>query len=243
MGRTGASLGDLPPAAALCHPASVSFRAVIFDWRGTLVTTLTEREWVLEALRRLGRAPEETPVERIAAALRPAGPRLDPPGLDTDAVRHRRVYAQVFGELGIDTDLAEALYDVESDVRCNRFADDAPATLRRLHDGGLRLAVLSDIHVDIRPAFAAARLAGLVDVFSLSVELGAQKPDPRVFGATLAALGTAASETLIVGDRSHPDGAAVEHGIATLLLPTLRDPEHRRLHLVAALCGCGDMPT
>jgi hypothetical protein len=47
----------------------------------------------------------------------------------------------------------------------------------------------------------------------------------------------------MVGDRSHPDGAAVEHGIATLLQPTLRDPQHRRLHLVAAFCGCGDMPT
>jgi hypothetical protein len=33
----------------------VSFRAVVLDWRGTLVTTPTEQEWVAEALRRLDR--------------------------------------------------------------------------------------------------------------------------------------------------------------------------------------------
>ena len=113
----------------------------------------------------------------------------------------------------------------------------ARAALDRLRAAGLRLAVVSDIHVDVRPAFAAASLAGVVDVFTLSFELGAQKPDPRVFTATLDALGVQPHEALMVGDRCRPDGGAVECGVPTLLLPPLTAPDDRRLHHVLALCG------
>jgi hypothetical protein len=41
----------------------------------------------------------------------------------------------------------------------------------------------------------------------------------------------------MVGDRSQPDGPAVEHGITTLLLPPLTHPGQRRLHHVLALVG------
>jgi len=99
---------------------------------------------------------------------------------------------------------------------------------------GLRIGVISDIHVDIRPAFAAAGIP--VDVVTLSFEQGVQKPDPAMFLRTLAALDVRAGEALMVGDRSRPDGAAVELGITTLLLPPLTDPSERRLHLVRALC-------
>src|SRR4051794_6029332 len=133
----------------------MSFRAVLFDWRGTLATTLSEEAWAAEALR-----------------------RLDAAG-----------------------------------------ADDAAATLRELCAGGLRLAVVSDSHVDIRPAFAAAGLDGVIDVFTLSVEHGIQKPDPRMFTRTLRALNVQSQEALMVGDRSGADGAAVECGVATLCCP------------------------
>ena len=117
----------------------------------------------------------------------------------------------------------------------DRFAEDVVPTLRALHEAGLRLAVLSDIHFDLRPAFDEARLAGVVDAFVLSFEQGLQKPDPSLFASALAALGTQAHETLMVGDRSGPDGAAVEQGITTLLLPPLQHPGQRRLHHVLAL--------
>ena len=58
-----------------------------------------------------------------------------------------------------------------------------------------------------------------VDAYSLSFEIGAQRPDPAVFTHALTALGVTASETRMVGDRSVPDGGAVEHGITALLLP------------------------
>jgi FMN phosphatase YigB (HAD superfamily) len=102
---------------------------------------------------------------------------------------------------------------------------------------GIRIGVLSDIHVDLRPAFRAAGLAGLVDAFTLSFEHGCQKPDPRIFRASLDALAVQAAETLMVGDRAAKDGAAVDVGMTVLLLPSLRSVAERRLHRVLALCG------
>ena len=58
-----------------------------------------------------------------------------------------------------------------------------------------------------------------------------------MFQRTLEALGVGPDDALMVGDRSRPDGAAVESGITTLLLPALRDVADRRLHKVLALCG------
>jgi FMN phosphatase YigB (HAD superfamily) len=216
----------------------VAFRAVLFDWRGTLVVSPTFEAWAGEALRRLGRPVDAA--RDIAARLARAEDELDGPGVDADATLHRDTYLRVLTGLGLDDELVASLYEVESDPAVNVFADDAATTMHRLKDAGLRLAVVSDIHMNIRPAFDAAGLDGVIDVFTLSVEQGVQKPDSAMFTRTLDALAVAADEALMVGDRSRPDGAAVEAGIATLLLPPLTDPAERRLHHVLALCGVAD---
>ena len=224
--------------AASSNLGSVGYRAVIFDWRGTLVTTLTDHEWVTRALADAG-MPTDT-VDSVLAAIEEAnGPddRLDAPGVDCDAEVHRKAFMDVFSDAGLQPDLAEALYALDADPRNNPFAHDVDATLRALHEAGLRIAVVSDIHFDLRPVFAEAGLLGYVDVFTLSFEQGIQKPDPLMFTRTVAALGVEPAECLMVGDRSHPDGPAVEQGITTLLVPPLLSVKDCRLHQVLALCG------
>ena len=169
----------------------MTFRGVLFDWRGTLVVSPTFHAWVAEALRRLGRPAQGRTVDELAAVLERAGEDLDAPGTDADTALHHSTYVRVLSGLGLDPELVRALYEVESDPRSNAFADDAVAVLRALHDAGLRIAVISDIHVDIRPAFAEAGLEDVVDVFTLSFEQGLQKPDPAMFTRTLDALGIA----------------------------------------------------
>jgi FMN phosphatase YigB (HAD superfamily) len=144
---------------------------------------------------------------------------------------------RVFGDAQIAEDVAEAMYASESDFRRNPFAEDAKPALQQLHTAGIAVAILSDIHFDIRPAFAEAELSQFVDGYVLSFEHHAQKPDPAVFAAALATVGFSADETLMVGDRPLPDGGAAEHGITTLLLPTLQSASDQRLHHVLALCG------
>lgn len=216
----------------------MAFRAVIFDWRGTLVTTMTEREWVDRALADAGMPANAADgvLATIAEANGP-GDRLDAPGVDCDAAVHRRAFMSVFADAGLAPVLADALYALESDARHNPFAADAAGTLDALHRAGVRVAVLSDIHFDLRPAFRAAGLLPALDVFTLSFEQGVQKPDPLMFTSTVEALGVEPAECLMVGDRSRPDGPAVEQGITTLLVPPLRSVQDRRLHLVLALCG------
>lgn len=221
------------------------FRAVLFDWRGTLVTTLTPEGWVTAALQRLGRDHHDEVVGEMWAAIASAAghpDRLDAPGVDSDAAFHRGTYYGVFADAGLDAELADSLYAVESDPAYNPFAFDVAATLRAVAQRGCRIGIISDIHFDLRPAFAAEGIADVIDAFVLSYELGLQKPDPAMFGVALESLGTNAAETLMVGDRRLPDGGAVDVGMTTLLVPPLADVKERRLHLVAGLLTAAPRP-
>lgn len=218
--------GDMPAAG---------FRAVLLDWRGTLAVGLDDRRWAHDALVLAGRDPAEAGA--LVEVLAPLADALDGPGVDSDAGLHARTHQEVLTGAGLDEDLVNALYAVESDVGRNPFALDVAPTLAALREADVAIGVVSDIHVDLRPVFVAAGLDALVSVYSLSFELGAQKPDPAVFTRTLDALGVRAEDALMVGDRSRPDGGAVEVGITTLLLPLLRSVQDRRLHTVLRLCG------
>jgi len=81
------------------------------------------------------------------------------------------------------------------------------------------LALVSDIHVDLRPEFAAAGVAQYFDAFVLSFEHGVQKPGRRIFEIALETLDVDAGDALMVGDRASHDGGAIKAGIATWLLP------------------------
>ncbi|GAA1339162.1 HAD-IA family hydrolase [Catellatospora bangladeshensis] len=203
---------------------------MIFDWRGTLVLTPTFRGWVTEALRRLER--DTALADDVIASLDVN--RLDLPGVDADTALHRETYYAVFADAGLDADLADALYEVESDPTFNPFAVDVAATLSALRANGFRVGVLSDIHFDVRPVFDGLP----VDSFVLSFEHGVVKPDPRIFRIALDELGTAPEDTLMVGDRATHDGAAVGVGMPTLLVPPLSHVGEARLHLVTNLMGC-----
>ena len=226
-------------------------QGVIFDWRGTLVVTPSEVEWCRLALARLGRPADDAAatmllaqildapaVERLWAANDKAYTSSSQPsavGVDASVTVHRDAYFQVFADAGLDLDLAGVLYELESDAGLNPFADDVEATLATIKGAGLHIAILSDIHFDIRPAFVDAGLYAFVDTFALSFERGLTKPDPAFFAECLRDLNLDAANTLMVGDRASHDGAAVQLGCPVLLLPPLTAISDRRLHLVTAL--------
>lgn len=215
-------------------------RAVLFDWRGTLVVPPTFQDWIRDGLSRCRREMDADLVDELTARIVESnGPadRLDTPGMDTDPALHRSISPGVLTDAGIDDQLAEAIYASESDWRQNPWATDAAATLRELAEADVLIGIVSDIHFDIRPSFSAIGVADAITAYSLSFEVGAQKPNPEIFDHALSALGASPSQTLFVGDRSGPDGGAVEHGMMTLLLPPLNSPEDTRLDAVARLLG------
>lgn len=220
----------------------VAFQGVLLDWRGTLVVAPTYRWLVQTALGLLGRDTSAGSVDAVLAQLRAAdASEVESSATDTDAAVHRRAYAAWFRAAGLDESLAEGLYAVESDAALNPFAADVGPLLRTLQAAGVRIGVVSDVHVDLRPVFSqqvgpdGISWADLVDAWALSFELGVAKPDPAIFTAALDLLGLPAEQVLMVGDHGAWDGAAAELGITTLLLPPLHAVDDLRLQRVLDL--------
>ena len=190
-------------------------RGVLFDWRGTLVA----------ALDAASRLPE------IEAQMH---------DIDCSAEHHRAVSMEWFRGAGLDEQLASVLYDLDFEAENHPFFPDVAETLHTLRATGVAVSVVSDIHFDLRPEFAAAGLDDFVDSFVLSFEHSVQKPSAAIFGIAAESLAIEPEELLMVGDRASHDGGAVQLGITTLLLPPLRTADGpRNLAAVLALIDAG----
>jgi putative hydrolase of the HAD superfamily len=93
--------------------------------------------------------------------------------------------------------------------------------LARLRAAGLRLGIVSNSDGRVDQALSAAGLREYFDVVIDSSVFGAEKPDPAIFRAALAALDVAPEEALYVGDMYDVDvvGARAAGMEAVLLTP------------------------
>ena len=198
-------------------------QGVLFDWRGTLVYDPPDEWWVSSAIKRAGRAFDNGEVAELCDALRRAAARPEvvegERTCDCSAAQHREWSLSWFAAAGLDDELAEALYALDFEAESHPFFPDVEPVLRELHARDVKVAVVSDIHVDLRPEFVAAGIDPHVDAYVLSFEHGVQKPGPEIYELALRAIGVDASDALMVGDRASHDGVAVKYGITTLLLP------------------------
>jgi FMN phosphatase YigB (HAD superfamily) len=71
--------------------------------------------------------------------------------------------------------------------------------------------------------------------FAISYEVGATKPDRRMFDAALSTISTPAQRCLMVGDNPGPDTGAAALGISTLIVPVERVDRPALLHRVTSL--------
>lgn len=191
-------------------------KAVLFDFSGTLARLEDDDSWFtgmdLDAARRAEVMDRMT--HPTASVTHHAWEHRD-----LDAGMHRDAYLHVLRESGLPVEHAEALY-----ARCIDPAEwtvypDTVEVLKSLQDNGIRTAVVSNIAWDIRPVLHAA--GAHADEFVLSFEVGAAKPDRRIFDAALARLGVDAADTIMVGDSEENDGAAREVGCGFLLVDPL----------------------
>lgn len=200
---------------------------VIFDLHHTLLDAGSPTAWLDLAARRLGRpAPADPAVPAFLDDIWRHAHAIDPHARrDTSPAAHREVFATtVAGCPGVDAALAGALHDCLFDV-WTAYADAVP-TLKALRRKGIRLAVLSNIGLDIRPVLAREGLAELLDAVVLSFEVGSVKPEPAIFEHALRELGLPAERVLMVGDTWRHDGGAGALGVRTLILPRTRGAEH-----------------
>ena len=213
-----------------------SLRAALFDYSGTLFRLEEDDSWFegmaidnravdghvqAELMRRMtaptGASVDMGPDEYHAWVNRDLAPHL-----------HREAYLHVLRESGVADQHATALYDRLIDPASWTPYPDTAEVLAGLSAQGVRIAVVSNIAFDLRPAFATLGIDRYVDEFVLSFEVGAVKPNPEIFNTALDRLGVAAAEAVMVGDSEEADGGARALGCGFVLvdpLPTAQRPD------------------
>ena len=157
-------------------------------------------------------------------------------GRDLSADAHREVWTALFERANAAVpDIAGTLYERVMDPSAWIPYPDTAPTLRALRSRGVRIGIVSNVPRDLRPIFAAHGMVELVDAFTHSFEVGAEKPDPAIFRAACRALGVAPAETLMVGDHPEADGGAAKAGLRVYILPAEMDGDVRGLGRVVEL--------
>lgn len=156
------------------------------------------------------------------------------------AAAHRAAYVAYYRPLDdICEGLAVAMYEhyKTSPETMVPYADTRD-TLRRLHEAGVAIGIVSNTGWNIRTGYQRAGLAHLIDLFVLSHEHGRAKPDPALIQHACDQLGVEPAATLMVGNDAPADGGAASGvGCPCLILPPAPAGSRRGLDHVLALAG------
>ncbi|MCU1401014.1 MAG: hydrolase [Acidimicrobiales bacterium] len=223
----------------------MTVRAVFFDWGHTLFDTAGSVEFVVDWTLRNGgvtdgpsAGPDPADVRALwdHARRRSRTPEEIVKGRDKSAAMHRECWLALWSELDARwPGVAAALYEFETSAAGWTPYVDTEEVLRDLHERNMPVVIVSDVPFDLRPILAHYGLDGLVHSFVLSGEHGTIKPELELFRIALQTVGVEPDEVLMVGDNAANDGAAVEIGIRTLLLPAVPSGSPRGLWAVADL--------
>jgi HAD superfamily hydrolase (TIGR01509 family) len=209
-------------------------RAVLFDWGDTLFHAPHAPEVIASFARASGVPMSEHRARDLWDEIWAVGktPEEIAKGRDLSMEAHRRVWSDLFARLeGVVPGLSRALYEQVMDPHSWVPYADTRATLETVRQRGLKVGVVSNVPADLRPVFAKHGLDGLVDSYTHSFEVGAEKPDPAIFLAAAKSLGVKPSETLMVGDHA-VDRGAERAGMRVFILPTEFDGDVRGLAAV-----------
>jgi HAD superfamily hydrolase (TIGR01493 family) len=228
-------------------------KGVLFDFSGTLLRVEPAVRWLRAALEETGvRMPlEESPdlarrLETAGALPGGAPPQSVPERLrrlcderDESAHKHRAAYTGLARQVPLPhPDLYDALYERHMKPAAWQPYPDTTEVLRTLWQREIPVAVVSNIGWDLRPVFREHGLAPYVRDYVLSCEIGAQKPDPRLFQEGCTRLGLAPQDVLMVGDDEKADAGAARIGCAVHLVRHLpADARPDGLLPVLALAG------
>ena len=197
-------------------------RGVLFDWGDTLFAPPDAALVVADVAAKGGVALAPGRAKEIWTDLWEKGktPEELAKGRDLSAQAHRTVWTSLFQTADVHIPgVGKELYDRVMDPAAWVPYPDTGPTLRALHDRGVKVGIVSNVPRDLSDIFAAHGLAQDVDAFVHSFQVGAEKPDPRIFRAACERLGTRPDETLMVGDHAVADGGATAAGLRFHLLP------------------------
>jgi len=171
------------------------FRAIVFDFFGTLTHAVDRGPWHAAIARQLGCDPDAlTTVLDRSFYTRSRGV------LGSPEATLRWVCAQ----LGVDPPSARlraALRARRAAIRADTvLRADAVATLHQVRLRGVRTAVISDCGYELPAILPSLPIAPLLDTAIYSVDVGQCKPHPAIYHAACRRLGVEPRECLYVGD-------------------------------------------
>jgi putative hydrolase of the HAD superfamily len=202
-------------------------RAVLLDALGTLVELQPPAPRLQRLLRQSG--IDVTEEQAGAGFLAEIAYYLDHHLEGSDRERLERLRDRCAEEMRRALDLPEldhatARWAMLGALEFTPYDDVLPA-LRELRERGIALVIASNWDCSLPDWLGPAGILELVDGVVTSAEVGAAKPDPRVFERALAVAGVEPGETLHVGDKvdNDVDGAAAA-GVRGVLLQREGEP-------------------
>ncbi len=200
-------------------------KGVFWDLGGTLLyppsgsfmfSDLAKKYFAPEKLRAL-------PPRRVKAAEAKAWQALHQNPLVLAMEEEYRVFLTYYTALSEELELGLGTAQLEEVARDKiynktdnyRLFDDSIETLRALH-GKYRLGIISDTWPSIVPVLEQFDALRYFDFATYSFELGAVKPDPRMYRDALEKMGLPAGETVFVDDTLKNLHGAAALGIQTV---------------------------
>ena len=182
---------------------------VLFDFYGTLAESDWESWWLGEILEARGYEFRPT-ADNTWSANAWDGQTHDEHSVDEAAYEAWEMdrWRGLLRDHEIHEDDVESIVK-EFHTRRGEFTmvpyEESLEVLRELRGRGLRIAICSNWDWDLDRHLDETGVLPLVDARVSSAWVGARKPHPRIFEATLAEVGATAAETLFVGDNWKAD--------------------------------------
>ncbi|MEU4687345.1 HAD family hydrolase [Actinoplanes sp. NPDC023714] len=172
-----------------------AYRAVVFDFFGTLTRSVQRGPQHADIARSLGADPEAvTGVLNRTFRARACG------SLGSAEATLRWVIEQAGGRPRPGAIRAAMPARIDALRADTRLRADAVSALTAIRARGVRTAVISDCTHELPAFLPGLPVAPLLDAQIYSVELGVCKPDPEIYLAACDRLGVAPEDCLYVGD-------------------------------------------
>ncbi len=191
-----------------------AYRAVVFDFFGTLTRSVQRGPQHAEIARALGADPE------AMLGVLDRTFRARAVGRYGSAESTLRWVIEQAGGRPRTAQLRAGVPARVSALRADtRLRDDAVSTLTAVKRRGLATALISDCTHELPAFLPGLPVAPLLDAKIYSVRLGVCKPDPRIYLAACAELGVEPEDCLYVGDGgSHELSGAAAVGMTPVRL-------------------------
>jgi len=172
-----------------------AYRAVVFDFFGTLTRSVQRGPQHAEIARSLGCDPD------VVTSVLNRTFRTRARGACGSAEATLRWVTEQAGGRPLQAQLAAAMPARINALRADTvLREEAVGTLAALKELGLATALVSDCTHELPAFLPALPVAPLLDARVYSVELGVCKPDRRIYLAACEQLGVSPEDCLYVGD-------------------------------------------